>query len=201
LLMDEPLGALDKKLRGHMQSEIKRLQAELGATVIYVTHDQEEALTMSDRIAVMQSGRIAQIGTPSELYERPATRWIADFVGESNFLEGVGQGGAIRLRAGGLANAARRLLEGEPAVLVIRPEKFRLAPPSDAAGHDRLAGTVRERVYLGNLTRHVVELADGSVVQVEEQNRAGGEGFGPGSRVTLHWAPADAWALPTAGAP
>ncbi len=138
LLMDEPLGALDRKLREQMQLEIKRIQARLGITVLYVTHDQTEALTMSDRVAVMREGRIEQVGPPDELYELPVSRFVADFLGESNFLQGRGRkpagGGAVLRADGGLARpgAGRRASPpgppGTAGLLAIRPEKVRLAP-------------------------------------------------------------------------
>jgi putative spermidine/putrescine transport system ATP-binding protein len=196
LLMDEPLGALDKKLREHMQAEVKRLQGELGATVIYVTHDQEEALTMSDRVAVMQGGRVAQLGTPADLYERPATRWVAEFVGQSNFLAGTGVPGGVRLATGAIVPCATPVAAGRPALLVIRPEKLRLG----ASGGFGLDGTVSSAIYVGHATRFAVTLADGTALQVEEQNRAGNGGFRPGAPVSLSWDAADAWPLP-AGAP
>ena len=192
LLMDEPLGALDKKLREHMQTEIKRLQGDLGVTVIYVTHDQEEALTMSDRVAVMQNGRVAQLGTPADLYERPTTRWVAEFVGQSNFLECTGAMGGVRLRAGGLVPCAVPVAEGAPALLVVRPEKLRLGAPDP----DLLAATVTSATYLGHATRFAVILADGAVLHAEEQNRAGAGGFRPGQRVSVSWDAADAWPIP-----
>src|SRR5262244_755813 len=138
LLMDEPLGALDKKLRAHMQIELKHIQRHLHVTVIYVTHDQEEALTMSDRVAVMRRGRIEQVGTPAELYEAPASRFVADFLGESNFVDGVvvdaEPGGHWRCRtAGGLefrGMGAAALAAGQLVTAAVRPEK--LVPADDA---------------------------------------------------------------------
>jgi ABC-type Fe3+/spermidine/putrescine transport system ATPase subunit len=204
LLMDEPLGALDKKLREHMQLEIKRIQNELGATVVYVTHDQEEALTMSDRVAVMQGGRIVQIGRPDDLYDRPATRWVADFVGQSNFIEtrvldaSPGDVVTIRLPGGGTASVRGEssLRPGATATLVLRPEKMRVAAAGSLDRLDnRLAGTVVETIYLGHATRRTVRMADGSTLQVQEPNRSGSALCGPGDPVEVHWAREDGWLL------
>ena len=148
LLLDEPLGALDLKLRQEMQSELKRIQQELGITFVYVTHDQEEALTMSDRIAVFSQGRIEQIGTPAEVYERPANEFVAAFVGISNLLERDG----------------RRF--------TIRPEKIRLLDDGEQPepGDHAERGTIREVVYVGMITRYVVDLDEGGEVVVVRQN-------------------------------
>jgi len=188
LLMDEPLGALDKKLRAEMQLELKHLHARLGVTVIYVTHDQEEALTLSDRVAVMNHGRLEQLGTPLELYESPRTRFVAEFVGESNVIEGTvaaGAGGGLALltakglrlplRAGGAA-------VGERLTLLVRPEKITLAAGGDAL----LEGEVAEAIYLGEATRYVVRAGDETLV-VKHQNTAAGGALAVGARVGLRW--------------
>jgi putative spermidine/putrescine transport system ATP-binding protein len=156
LLLDEPLGALDLKLRREMQIELKQMQRELGITFVFVTHDQEEALTMSDRIAVFRAGRIEQVATPVELYERPATPFVAGFVGTSNLLTG---------------EVAKRLL-GEDGTFSIRPEKIELRPAADAVADGRCAadGVVREVVYLGSSTHSVVELDAGATLTVLQQN-------------------------------
>jgi putative spermidine/putrescine transport system ATP-binding protein len=156
LLLDEPLGALDLKLREEMQIELKAIQQAVGITFIYVTHDQEEALTMSDRLAVFNQGRIEQIGAPAEVYERPATRFVAGFVGTSNLLRG---------------EAAERIL-GSTGTFTIRPEKIRLAPPDTAVGPDETSATgiVRGVVYLGPDTRYVVTLDAGGELVVTQQN-------------------------------
>jgi len=161
LLLDEPLGALDLKLRREMQIELKQLQREVGITFVFVTHDQEEALTMSDRIAVFNSGRIEQVATPVELYERPETSFVAGFVGTSNLLEG---------------EVAEQLI-GERGTFGIRPEKIRLreagepAPTPASNGHECAAkGTVREVVYLGSATHSVVDLDVGGRLTVLQQN-------------------------------
>ncbi len=159
LLLDEPLGALDLKLRREMQIELKALQREVGITFVFVTHDQEEALTMSDRIAVFNAGRIEQVASPIELYERPSTSFVAGFVGTSNLLEG---------------DVARRVL-GENGVFSVRPEKILLRHPDEPApaaeGETCEAkGTVREVVYLGSATHSVVDLDAGGRLTVLRQN-------------------------------
>jgi putative spermidine/putrescine transport system ATP-binding protein len=156
LLLDEPLGALDLKLREEMQIELKAIQQEVGITFIYVTHDQEEALTMSDRLAVFNKGRIEQIGSPAEVYERPATRFVAGFVGTSNLLTG---------------SVAATIL-GRPGTFTIRPEKIRLAPTDAASGPDETSatGTIQSVVYLGPDTRYIVDLDAGARLVVTEQN-------------------------------
>ena len=180
LLLDEPLGALDQKLRKEMQLELKRIQEQLGITFIFVTHDQEEALTMSDRIAVMDSGKVLQVGTPTEIYERPTCRFVADFIGESNFLEGEvhaidGQYATLRTTDGlelrGYAPSPLRA--GIPAVLSIRPEKARLTPLNDggASGGQNVFPAQVERVsYIGSDTRIIARLASGRTVDIWEQN-------------------------------
>ena len=148
LLLDEPLGALDLKLRQEMQMELKRIQGEVGITFLYVTHDQEEALTMSDRLAVFNQGRVEQVGAPADVYEHPANDFIAGFVGVSNLVESNG----------------RRF--------TVRPEKLRIVDESDPAspGYEALAGRVREVIYLGPVTRYVVELDEGGELVAVKQN-------------------------------
>ena len=170
LLMDEPLGALDRKLREQLQLEIKRVHRERGISVLYVTHDQEEALTMSDRIAVFNKGRIEQIGTPEELYDRPATRFVASFIGDTNLVEGrvLGVAGGIceiETAAGRIAASTRTPIEAGAAVFVaVRPERVVLAPVR-AAGAG-LEGTIVEQVFLGTSRKYVVRLADGTELVV-----------------------------------
>lgn len=201
LLMDEPLGALDKKLREHMQLEIKRIQHELGATVIYVTHDQEEALTMSDRIAVMQHGSIEQIGSPADLYDRPATRWVADFVGQSNFIDvrvlAVGTNGEVSVGLpGGITTVVRSsasVQAGGSATLVLRPEKLSISSPADSSLGNRLIGTIAEVIYLGHATRSSVLLTNGIRLWVQQANRNDSGHFKPGQKVAVQWAHEDGW--------
>jgi len=194
LLMDEPLGALDRNLRGQMQFELKRLHAELGVTILYVTHDQEEALTMSDRVALMNRGRIEQVGTAQQLYERPANRFVAGFIGESNVIEGrVDLSGDARCFV--VAEGGRFAVPPEPcaladgpAVLVVRPEKLALvSPASDAA----MAGRVREQVYIGDVTRYRVALQDGPTVTIKVQNGSGAVRVRDGETVGVFLDPRD----------
>ena len=201
LLMDEPLGALDKKLRAHMQLELKHIQQHLHVTVLYVTHDQEEALTMSDRVAVMRGGRIEQVGCPAELYDRPASRFVADFIGESNFLEGVTisaeRDGRWRCRAaGGLefcGIGAVPLKAGQPVTAAIRPEKLVPADEaSDAAlgrGANTCKGLVEEAIYVGDATRYRVGLGPDGAVMVKVPNRFAARPLPPGASVALAWSP------------
>jgi putative spermidine/putrescine transport system ATP-binding protein len=156
LLLDEPLGALDLKLREEMQLELKAIQRDVRITFIYVTHDQEEALTMSDRLAVFSRGRIEQVGSPAEMYERPATAFVAGFVGTSNLLRGD----------------ASRQLAGEDGLFTVRPEKIRIAEPGAAVADGEVGadGTIRNVVYLGPDTRYIVALDAGSELVVTQQN-------------------------------
>ncbi|HEX6581382.1 MAG TPA: ABC transporter ATP-binding protein [Actinomycetota bacterium] len=156
LLLDEPLGALDLKLRQAMQIELKEIQQEVSLTFLYVTHDQEEALTMSDRLAVFNQGKIEQVGTPAEVYERPATAFVAGFIGVSNVLEG---------------DVAARIT-GSDHAFTVRPEKIAIVPLESERGasHDTTTGRVREVVYLGAVTRYIVELDGGGELVVMQQN-------------------------------
>ena len=156
LLLDEPLGALDLKLRQAMQIELKQIQQAVGLTFIYVTHDQEEALTMSDRLAVFNRGRVEQVGTPAEVYERPATEFVAGFVGTSNILSGE----------------VARKLTGSPEAFTVRPEKIHLVEPDAPVREDEVSATghVRQVVYIGALTKYMVALDDGGELVVFQQN-------------------------------
>ena len=156
LLLDEPLGAVDLKVRKEMQLELKALNRELGTTFVYVTHDQEEALTMSDRIAVFNHGQIEQVGTPAELYEHPATAFVAGFLGVSNLVSGP----------------VAQAITGSPTMFSIRPEKIHLTDPSAPMPADSycVEGRVREVIYLGMYTRYLVELTAGGELTVMEQN-------------------------------
>jgi spermidine/putrescine transport system ATP-binding protein len=167
LLLDEPLGALDLKLRKGMQLELKHLQASLGITFVYVTHDQEEALTMSDRIVLMRQGRIAQVGTPRDLYDRPASRYVADFIGETNLLGGTvveSRNGESALRIGvdvlrGLSDGV--LETGREAWLAVRPEAIAVRPPEGLGGGNVVSATVKEAVYAGSVVRVHATLTSG----------------------------------------
>ena len=175
LLLDEPLGALDLKLRKEMQLELKTLQREVGITFIYVTHDQEEALTMSDRIAVMNKGNVLQIGKPEEIYERPASKYVADFIGETNFIDGVvkGQNGSkveVDLDGTGVvcAESSRSFTNGQQVTVALRPEKLRLN--TELKEGNALKGRVEEVIYIGTDTHYGVRFAGGQKVRVREQN-------------------------------
>jgi spermidine/putrescine transport system ATP-binding protein len=199
LLLDEPLGALDLKLRKEMQIELKNLQHQVGITFVYVTHDQEEALTMSDRIAVMSGGRVLQVGSPTEIYEQPNCRFVADFIGESNFLDGEVRGigdetltvmvdGALPVRVA----RRRRCSQGETVTVVVRPEKIRLhrERPPDAA--NALPGLVEDVVYTGTDTQYIVRLTERTRVKVREQNLTPlltEVPFSPGDRAIAEWQP------------
>ena len=179
LLLDESLSALDMKLRKDMQIELKRLQAETGITFIFVTHDQEEALTMSDRIAVMSKGRILQVGTPNEIYERPLNRTVADFIGETNFLEADPFAGGARLADGQVLSLAG-MPESGRITLAIRPERVSLTDSGN------LAGEVEEVVYIGTDTLYLLKVAGQSGFRVRQQNRAGsGQPLPRGAQVRL----------------
>jgi putative spermidine/putrescine transport system ATP-binding protein len=177
LLMDEPLGALDKKLREALQLEIKRVHREVGITFVYVTHDQEEALALSDRIAVFNRGRIEQVGDARELYDRPRTLFVAEFVGESNRLRGYyernGSGGILRQREIKLRvpEATGKLTDGGEAVLVVRPEHVSVLEPAEGSDRheNRLDGTVVDVMYLGSSRKVEVRLPDGHTVIAREQ--------------------------------
>jgi spermidine/putrescine transport system ATP-binding protein len=204
LLLDEPLGALDLKLRKQMQLELKQIQTEVGITFVYVTHDQDEAMTMSDRIAVMRAGRIDQLGTPEELYERPQTEFVAGFLGVSNLLDGrlgdrdgsfaqviLADGTRLRAPSGGMNGASGDVRVG------VRPEKLRLLPAvSDgaeaSAGRNVLAATVVDASYLGVSTQYTVRTGDGHVMTVYSQNvetSGRGEALTAGQQIRLTWRP------------
>ncbi|WP_116248267.1 ABC transporter ATP-binding protein [Nocardiopsis sp. FIRDI 009] len=205
LLLDEPLGALDLKLRQSMQVELKRIQREVGITFVYVTHDQGEALTMSDRIAVMNHGRVEQLGTPAEIYEHPATRFVADFIGTSNLLTGVvrdrSEGGPWRVEVGEGATAlAAELPDGAEAGgevhLTVRPEKVHIGTAEPEGTVSRVPGTVTETVYLGSATHYQVDIGSDQQVTVFQQNASGaGLVAERGERVWLSWPPEHSYAL------
>jgi spermidine/putrescine ABC transporter ATP-binding subunit len=204
LLMDEPLGALDKQLRLEMQLELKHLQARLGVTVIYVTHDQEEALTLSDRIAVMNRGRVEQVGDPTELYDTPATGFVARFIGESNRVEGTvhaGEGGRpLLVTRSGLRLPVRPggAVIGEAAVLLLRPERITIATDA-GAGLDpvttgpTVVGDIVETVFVGDATRYVIRAAGGETFTVKRLNLDAADRLKVGARVTLRWDPDNAF--------
>jgi len=197
LLMDEPLGALDKKLRDHMRLEIKHLQESLNITVIYVTHDQEEALTMSDRIAIMNEGKIIQLDTPVELYETPANLFVADFIGESNFLKGrVAETDADKTAIEtdeGLKVWVQKLNQmdsGEDVSIAIRPEKIQiLTDGPDASGDivNRFSGRIEEIVYVGEARIYRISLASGAIVDVKVQSGPNSKNYKIGGDITIGW--------------
>jgi spermidine/putrescine transport system ATP-binding protein len=199
LLLDEPLGALDLKLRKGLQVELKRIQREVGITFVYVTHDQEEALTMSDRIAVMNRGRVEQVGDPEDVYERPATTFVAGFIGVSNLMPAVVAGrDEVRLEHGPAVHVgANGLAPGERCHAVVRPEKLRIEPADVATagssnGAPHVEGRVESSIYLGTSTQIVVDLGDGVRMTVLVPNASEAERQrlpGGGARVALSWDP------------
>ncbi|MGD1877447.1 MAG: ABC transporter ATP-binding protein [Kiloniellaceae bacterium] len=197
LLLDEPLSALDLKLRKEMQIELKRLQTETGITFVFVTHDQEEALTMSDRIAVMENGHILQIGSPTEIYEHPQRRFVADFIGETNFLEGrietAGHSAVARLACGSslALNGQAGSTDGEAVTLAVRPERAIIVPAGGASSEGGLPAKVGAVVYMGTDTTYHLTLADGTPFVVRSQNSEGARlDLANGADVTVQIAPA-----------
>ena len=192
LLLDEPLGALDRKLREEVQIELRRLQRDLGITTVLVTHDQEEALSLSDRIVVLSEGKVQQIAAPQEAYCRPRNRFVADFLGTANLFEGsvAGGGGALLLADGTrLRCDTAGQAPGRQVTALIRPERLRLVPP-DMFG---LSARVAEVIYLGQSVRYHLESAAGPLVAAAVDGRGG---FGPGDAVALDWDADDAWIIP-----
>jgi spermidine/putrescine transport system ATP-binding protein len=192
LLLDEPLGALDLKLRKEMQLELKRIQHEMGLTFIHVTHDQEEAMTMADVIVVMNGGRIEQLGDPAELYEGPATEFVANFLGVSNLLPGTVENGGVRLADGSMLRVAAPILDGRTGEVSvgIRPEKLRIGP-----GDNMLSGEIVERAYVGVATQYVVKTTLGEVsVYVQ-----GAGSHTPGEQLQLSFAPDDPFVVSRGG--
>jgi spermidine/putrescine transport system ATP-binding protein len=188
LLLDEPLGALDLKLRKQMQLELKGIQHEIGITFVHVTHDQEEAMTMADRIAVMNLGRIEQLGTPTELYETPATAFVAGFLGVSNLIPGTVSGDdRVRLRNGTEVRVRSQALAGRTGSVAvgIRPEKIELG----AGQVNALDGTVVEQAYIGVATQYIVETDCGRLAVYRQNVTPGVETASPGTRLTLSWSP------------
>lgn len=199
LLLDEPLGALDLKLRKEMQLELKAIQERVGITFIYVTHDQEEAITMSDRIAVMNQGKVLQLGSPEEIYEKPANHFVADFIGETNFIPGK----VRQLQSGkyGLEISDGQILSagwaeegvsiGEASLISVRPEKLRIYPAEQSpefVNLSKISGVIEQSVYIGTDTRYIVRLTEETSVQVRQQNMiSGGSHLQVGTPVNLFW--------------
>ena len=188
LLLDEPLGALDLKLRKQMQLELKGIQHDIGITFVHVTHDQEEAMTMADQIAVMNGGRIEQLGTPTELYETPSTAFVASFLGVSNLIPGVVSGpDTVRLHSGPEVRVRADALAGRTGEVAvgIRPEKIELGQGQS----NSLDGTVVEEAYVGVSTQYIVETDCGRLTVYRQNATLGLNGASPGQRLTLSWSP------------
>jgi spermidine/putrescine transport system ATP-binding protein len=186
LLLDEPLGALDLKLRKEMQLELKRIQNEVGITFVHVTHDQEEAMTMADRIVIMNSGRIEQLGTPTELYESPRTAFVAGFLGVSNLLEAevVGEG-TVKLTDGTIVRVPSEALNRTGFLQIgVRPEKLRIGGNEE----NSLSGTVTESAYIGVSTQYILDTPAGPMTVYVQNDRQGGQ-VATGERLTLSWSP------------
>ncbi|PZT68436.1 spermidine/putrescine ABC transporter ATP-binding protein [Streptomyces sp. SW4] len=211
LLLDEPLGALDLKLRRQMQLELKRIQTEVGITFVHVTHDQEEAMTMADRVAVMNGGRVEQLGAPTDLYENPRTTFVANFLGTSNFIEAeiVGTGGGeIVLEAGGgklvlpKERCGAATTPGGKVLVGVRPEKISLTHADDAGeipeGRNRITGTIADASFIGVSTQYVVDSPVCREFAVYVQNVDRDPRLVPGAEVVLHWSPAHTFGLDAA---
>ncbi|MFE7951291.1 ABC transporter ATP-binding protein [Streptomyces sp. NPDC057426] len=208
LLLDEPLGALDLKLRRRMQLELKRIQTEVGITFVHVTHDQEEAMTMADQVAVMNGGRVEQLGAPADLYENPRTTFVANFLGTSNLIEAevvetggsdlvvTAGGGKLRLPADRCTATVRT---GGKVLVGVRPEKISLAHADDAGkiadGRNKVTGRIADSSFIGVSTQYVVNSPAGAELQVYEQNIERDARLVPGAEVVLHWNPAHTFGL------
>jgi spermidine/putrescine transport system ATP-binding protein len=202
LLLDEPLGALDLKLRRQMQIELKRIQVDVGITFVHVTHDQEEAMTMADTIAVMNAGRIEQMGAPIELYENPVTTFVANFLGQSNLIKGqlTGKSGGdalLEVQGARMAMPTARVHSERDEVWVgVRPEKMQISRAGTATeGENAITGTVTDASYIGVSTQYLVELPWGQEVSVFSQNLSTEGPLSTGDDVVLHWNPAHTFAL------
>lgn len=202
VLMDEPLGALDKQLREHMQFEIKHLHENLGITVVYVTHDQGEALTMSDRVAVFNDGRIQQLAPPADLYERPDNSFVAQFIGENNKLAGVveelsGDKALVRLATGELIDATPVNIreKGQKTLVSIRPERVEFKPEMMPAGIHSIDAEVVEIIYMGDILRVVLKVAGSSDFVMKMRNTLGQTRLVQGQKIKVGWHPQDARAL------
>ncbi|MEU5218328.1 ABC transporter ATP-binding protein [Streptomyces sp. NPDC020807] len=210
LLLDEPLGALDLKLRRQMQLELKRIQTEVGITFVHVTHDQEEAMTMADQVAVMNGGRVEQLGAPADLYENPQTTFVANFLGTSNLIEAevletgsdvlvTAGGGKLRVPGDRCTSAVR---QGGKLLVGVRPEKISLAHADDAGsiadGRNRVTGRIVDSSFIGVSTQYVVNSPAGAELQVYEQNIERDTRLVPGAQVVLHWNPAHTFGLDAA---
>ena len=199
LLLDEPLSALDRNLRMETRGELVRLQKRLGTSFILVTHDQQEALTMADRIGVMHEGRLLQVGTPAEMYERPGSRFVAEFLGAANILPVEARDGALLLPGLGVTVRSAMPAAPGPALLALRPERVRIGN----AGPNAVEGVVVERAYAGEALTHSVRLADGTEMRVSQalHNGLGAEQPEVGAKVTLSWQPEACIVLPEPNPP
>ncbi|MZD03941.1 TOBE domain-containing protein, partial [Streptomyces sp. SID5785] len=211
LLLDEPLGALDLKLRRQMQLELKRIQTEVGITFIHVTHDQEEAMTMADTVAVMNQGRVEQLGAPTDLYENPRSTFVANFLGTSNFIEAeiagrTGDDLTLKTGDGTLALSAGRCTAatetGGKVLLGVRPEKISVAHADDAAqvpdGRNRITGRIADSSFIGVSTQYVIDTPHSDAFEVYAQNIERDARLVPGAEVVLHWNPAHSFGLDAA---
>jgi spermidine/putrescine transport system ATP-binding protein len=187
LLLDEPLGALDLQLRKRMQLELKHLQARLGITFIFVTHDQEEALVMADRIAVMNEGRLMQVGTGEEIYRNPTSRFVASFIGEANLLPAQAEGSGIVLKGSRTPLPYPSSGIGSECVLMVRPEDVDLGTGAPDPAYVALDATVRERVFLGNSVRVHTVLPGGEELVLRPSETSAVERLSPGEPITVHW--------------
>ncbi|MFD4629882.1 ABC transporter ATP-binding protein [Streptomyces sp. NPDC058284] len=211
LLLDEPLGALDLKLRRQMQLELKRIQTEVGITFVHVTHDQEEAMTMADRVAVMNGGRVEQLGAPADLYENPRTTFVANFLGTSNFIEaeiGAKNGDDLTVKAGDCeltlptARCSGPTVTGAKLLVGVRPEKISLTHADDAGrvpeGRNRITGRIADSSFIGVCTQYVVRSPVCPSFEVYAQNIERDLRLTPGAEVVLHWNPAHTFGLDAA---
>ena len=205
ILLDEPLGALDRKLREQMQLEIKRIHGELGITMLNVTHDQDEALTMSDRIVLMNRGRIEQDSRPSELYFQPATVFAADFLGDANLLAGevVESGESVRLKTGFGSIAASRpsfqVCTGDAVTVMVRPECIHVVERDSDEVANHVAGVIEDSIVVGGVVKHHVQLEDATQLVVQEPNRLQRQALRKGETVLLAWSESDCRVLPASG--
>ena len=206
ILMDEPLGALDKKLREQMQLELKRLHTELRITILYVTHDQQEALTMSHRIVLMNVGRVEQIGTPNELYFNPRSVFAADFLGDSNLVDGridsLGDQVLVSIGSGAKVTARKCSFGkvGDSIKVMVRPENVAVFRGREGDGIvNRAEGVALDSIILGGVVKHFIRLDDGTVIAAQELTRAGQTALSPGSWVAIGWRAEDALVLPIEG--
>jgi len=209
LLLDEPLGALDLKLRRQMQLELKRIQTEVGLTFVHVTHDQEEAMTMADTIAVMNAGRVEQLGAPADLYENPSTTFVANFLGQSNFFDGIvthrsGDYASVTVQGQNVSIPVSRVhTQGSSVHVGVRPEKLRIQYRDDAQAQvndndNRLEAVVSDSSFIGVSTQYLVDTAWGQELTVFAQNTHRDERLVPGAKVVVSWAPDHTFALDAA---